>query len=86
MSNSYEMVVARSVDILACTWIWRDYDMTISSMAGLELRKPAPKKWALLIGRDFLERLWPGHCEKAILADLARAIEAQAILSGKVKP
>lgn len=72
MNNSYGMVLARSVDILACSWIWRDYDITISSMAGLEMRKPKPKLWARILG-GALNLLQNGHCEMAIAADKTRA-------------
>jgi hypothetical protein len=85
MPNSYGLVIARSVDILACSWIWRDYDITISSMAGLELRKPAPARWARVLG-GILSKLQTNHCELAIVADLARVVAAEAILTGKVKP
>lgn len=79
-SNAYEVLVARTVDILACTWIWRNYDLTISSMIGLELRKPQPARWARVLGTHFLEKLWPGHCEGAIASDRLRAQQALAIL------
>jgi hypothetical protein len=83
MSNSYTMVLARSVDALACTWIWRDYDIMISSMAGLELRKPTPKRWARILG-GLLNRIQAGHCELSIAADIARAQAALAMLTAKV--
>lgn len=79
MNNTYGMVLARSVDILACTWIWRAYDVTISSMAGLELRKPKPRLWARWIG-GALNWLQTGHCESAIAADIGRAKAALAVL------
>lgn len=78
-SNSYAMVLARSLDILACSWIWRDYDITISSMTGLELRKSAPARWAKILGWC-LNHLQANHCEQAIVADIARCTEALKIL------
>jgi hypothetical protein len=72
MNNTYGMVLARAVDIFACTLLWRDYDVTISSMCGLELRKPVPKMWARVLGWAF-NHLQTNHCELAILADLSRA-------------
>lgn len=82
MKNSYVMVLARSVDILCCTFIWRDYDITISSMCGLELRKGAAAKWwAKLLG-GFLNGIQPGHCELAIIADQTRATVALLMLGG----
>jgi hypothetical protein len=70
--NSYTMVLARAVDIFACTLIWRDYDVTISSMCGLQLRKAKPARWAKILGW-VLNHLQANHCELAIVADLQRA-------------
>ena len=72
MNNAYTMVLARAIDILACTLIWRDYDVTISSMCGLQLRTATPARWARLLG-GLLNKLQTNHCELAILADLGRA-------------
>lgn len=75
-NNSYTMVIARTIDIMFCGWIWRNYDITISSMCGLELRKgAAAKRWAKILG-GFLNKCEAGHCELAILADIARLQEA----------
>ena len=73
MNNSFLMVVLRGIDILAATWIWRDYDITISSLTGLELRKPKPRKWAVVLGW-ILNHIQKNHCELAIISDLARAL------------
>lgn len=78
-SNSYVMVLARTIDILVCGWIWRDYDVTISSMCGLELRNNAPKKWAVCLGW-VLNKIQANHCEQAIAADIERAMQALGIL------
>ena len=72
MNNTYTMVLARAVDIFACTLIWRDYDVTISSMCGLQLRTKTPALWARVLG-GILNHLQANHCELAILADLQRA-------------
>ena len=72
MSNAYAMVLARAVDIFACTLLWRDYDVTISSMCGLQLRTASPALWARLLGGT-LNTLQTNHCELAIAADLQRA-------------
>ena len=72
MSNTYTMVLARAVDIFACTLIWRDYDVTISSMCGLQLRMKNPRPWARFLG-GLLNKLQANHCELAIIADLTRA-------------
>jgi hypothetical protein len=79
-SNVYFLVILRGIDILACTWIWRDYDITISSMAGLELRKPTPARWARVLG-GFLNWLQKNHCEMAIAADDLRCLQAHKILN-----
>jgi hypothetical protein len=78
-NKGYLVLLARAIDILACTWIWRDYDITISSMAGLELRKANPRIWARLLG-GLLNTLQANHCELAIASDRLRAQQALAIL------
>lgn len=84
-NNSYGMVLARTLDILLCGWIWRNYDITISSMTGLELRRgAAARRWARILG-GFLNWLQTDHCEKAIAADLARLEMAHKILQSNVQ-
>lgn len=78
-NKGYIVLLARTIDILVCSWIWRDYDVTISAMAGLELRKPQPAQWAKILG-GFLNWLQKGHCEGAIASDRLRAQQALAIL------
>ena len=82
--NTYVLVLARSVDILLASWFWRDYDITISSMCGLELRKRAlgrpAKGWLCWLG-GVLGKIQTDHCEQAIAADLLRAQQAQGILT-----
>ena len=70
--NTYAILLARTVDIMLSGWIWREYGVTISSMAGLELRKPQPARWARILGA-ILNRIQAGHCESAIQDDLYRA-------------
>lgn len=82
-SNAYVLVLARTVDIMLCGWIWRNYDITISSMTGLELRKTTPAPWAKILG-GLLNGIQPGHCEAAIVADTARLQEAAIILGVKL--
>lgn len=74
-SNGYVIVLARTLDILLCGWIWRTYDITISSMTGLELRNNVPKKWAVILGW-VLNHIQANHCELAIQADIERAMFA----------
>lgn len=85
--NTYPMVLARTIDILLCGWIWRTYDVTISSMCGLALRMPRAQlrhatgiRLQQLLGTA-LNWLVKGHCESAIKADLERLGAAKAILS-----
>ena len=47
----------------------REPNITISTGCGLELRRASPAWWARLIGKNFLERFWSGHCDKAIRYD-----------------
>ena len=84
-NNSYGVVVARSIDILCASWVWRDYDITISSLCGLELRKVAPALWARGLGA-FLNWVEANHCELAIMADQERARQALAILLQQAAP
>jgi len=81
VNNTYVVLLARTVDILLCGWVFRQYDITISSMCGLELRKPAPARWARILG-GALNWLQTGHCESAIAADIARCKAALGVLGG----
>ena len=81
-NKGYVVTLARCIDILACGWIWRNYDVTVSSMCGLELRRPAPRWWARWLG-GFLNWLQTGHCESAIEADTARAVDALVLLGSR---
>jgi len=69
-------------DVFWCGVIWGDSDCTISSMTGLELRKPSPQWWARVLG-GILNTLQAGHCESAIDHDIKRAIQALNILGAK---
>ena len=62
-----------------CTWVYRDYDLTLSSMCGLELKKKNPRRWARVLGWC-LDWLQPDHVNLAIRNDIQRAEEALAIL------
>lgn len=72
-NKSYTVVVARSIDIMLAGWIWREADVTISSMCGLALRLETPPIWSIVLGRWFLNRIEKNHCELAIQADRLRA-------------
>jgi hypothetical protein len=84
MNNAYVTVLARAVDIVCCTIIWRNYDVTISSMCGLELRKPNPAWWAKILG-GMLNKIQANHCELAIQADLLRATSTIGMLLGEAQ-
>jgi len=79
-TNTYAVVLARTVDIMLAGWIWRKYDITISSMTALELRKRKPAAWARWLG-GFLNWLQTGHCESAVVADRERALQALSLLT-----
>lgn len=79
--NTYVFKALLYVDIFVCALVWRDADITISSMTGLELRKPKPRRWARVLGW-VLNHLQPGHCEGAIAHDIDRAETALQILKG----
>lgn len=72
MSNGYVFKVLLYLDIFVGGLIFRDADITISSMTGMELRKPAPRRWARILGW-ILDHIQKGHCESAIIHDRERA-------------
>jgi hypothetical protein len=80
--NGYVGVLARTIDILLCGWIWREYGITISSKTGLALRRPSPPAWARVLGW-VLNHIQANHCELAIAADTQRARTALVILEAK---
>lgn len=55
--------------------IFRESNITISAQCGLELRKENPAWWARVLGKHFLNRFWPNHCEIAIRYDAYYAHE-----------
>lgn len=78
-NNAWAIVILRSLDVFWACIIWRDYDITISSYTGLELRRPNPRPWARALGW-MLEHIQTGHCEAAIKADIERCQAALLIL------
>jgi len=68
------------VDILACSLVTRDPDVTLSARCGLYCRHDPPFFWFIL--GKLLEALQKGHLEMAIAADLARARAAVKMLAG----
>jgi hypothetical protein len=73
----YKLLIA--LDLFLCVLGWRDEDVTMSSEAGLEMRRPSPKWWARAL-YWLLDHVQKGHCEMAIQADIARARRAIAYL------
>ncbi len=79
---SWTRVLATAVDVMFATAIWREYDITISSQCGLQLRKPDPAWWAQWLGW-VLNHIQKNHCELAIKDDIQRADAALSILRGE---
>jgi hypothetical protein len=76
----YLFKVLLYLDMLIAALIWRDSGVTISAYAGLALRKQTPPIWAIVLGRQILNRLQANHCELAITHDIERSREALLIL------
>jgi hypothetical protein len=69
IENLYPYKVLIATDRFFGAILLRQPNITISTGCGLELRKAKPAWWARLIGRQFLNRFWPNHCEIAIRYD-----------------
>ena len=78
-NKTYAVLIARTLDILLAGWIWRDYDITISSETGLAMRTPSPPRWARWLNA-FLTWIETNHCELAIQADTYRAESMLALI------
>ena len=83
--KSYGYNVALTVDLWLCALIFRDPDITISSMTRLYMMRAKPPYWARGLN-GFLNLLQPGHCEIARLSDIARAQGAIVILNAQEPP
>lgn len=70
-------------DMFICAVIWRESDITISSMTGLRFAKPSPPWWCRWL-HAFLNAIQPDHCELAIENDAARCRAAYQTLTGTV--
>jgi hypothetical protein len=81
-AKNYVLKFLIAFDMLVATLIWRDSNITISAFTGLALRRPAPPKWARILG-GVLDWISPGHCAQAIVDDAARSHAALAILESK---
>lgn len=80
VSGSYWFKFLIAIDMCAAAVIFRDADVTISSLAGLALRKETPPIWAIVLGRWFLNHLQTDHCELAIVHDVIRLRAAERLL------
>lgn len=82
ITHTYVGKILLAVDMFACTLIWRDSSITISSMTGLALRGLSPPRWARVLGW-ILNHIEANHTTLAIADDITRANAALAILWGK---
>lgn len=80
----YWLRVLVALDVFVATCLgWSQADLTISACCGLALKtaKGGGRIWLGLLLND----IWPGHCERAMRDDAARAVMAlQRIGGGRV--
>jgi len=79
VEQTWVFKVILAVDIFLCAVLFRDFDVTISSMTGLEIRKSKPALWAKCLG-TILNTIQKNHTEMAIASDRQRAQEALRLL------
>ena len=84
-NKSYAVLIARVIDIAISTFVWRDYDITISAQTGLLMRRADPPRWARVLNA-FLNWIETNHCNLAIACDIERAQQALRILTGAESP
>jgi hypothetical protein len=77
--KTYGYKIMLFLDLFASALIFRDPDVTISAETGLAMRRQDPPLWARLLN-GFLDKIREGHCQAAILDDVARARAAIAYL------
>jgi hypothetical protein len=70
--NTYVGKALLYLDIFVSSLVARDPGITISSYCALTLRNPNGNRFLRALGR-MLNTLQPGHCESALIQDLARA-------------
>jgi hypothetical protein len=80
--KDYVYKVLLFLDLFVCALVFRDPDVTISSETGLAMNRAKPPLWARLLN-GALNLVQPGHCQKAIAADILRAQAAIVYLSTK---
>lgn len=83
--HTYLGKVLLALDMAACSLIWRDSGITISSMCGLALMQPTPPVWAKTLGW-VLNHIEKDHTSLAITDDIERAQVALQVLTRKAAP
>ena len=81
-TGAYWFKFLLGLDMLGAALLFRDPDVTISSLTGLALRGPCPPRWARALG-GCLDWLQADHCELAIAHDIMRAYAARQLLGVK---
>lgn len=79
-SNTYSHTLAISVDIFTASVFWNTENVTVSSLAGLALRRGETTTFLARLGK-VLNKIQPNHCELAIASDLNRQVTATALLT-----
>lgn len=77
--KTYVAKALLALDIFVCALMVRDFDLTISATCGLRWRGNPSFGWHAL--HELLNALQKGHCELAIVGDLARAQTVIKLLS-----
>ena len=80
--NTYVFKLLLYVDIFFSGVFFRDTGITISARTGLELRKPSPARWAVVLGWC-LNHLQRDHTSLAIVHDRERAHAALEMLGNR---
>jgi hypothetical protein len=70
------------IDMLGAVVIFRDANVTISSLTGLAMREATPPRWARALN-VFLNWLQADHCELAIVHDIMRLHAARQLFITK---
>jgi hypothetical protein len=70
------------IDMFGAVLLFRDANVTISSLTGLAMRLDEPPRWARALGA-FLNWLQADHCELAIVHDIMRLHAARQLFITK---
>lgn len=79
-SNTYSHTLAISVDVLTASVFWNVENVTVSSLAGIALRRGETTTFLARLGK-VLNKIQTNHCELAVAADLARQASATTLLT-----